>query len=76
MCEQSLCIFQMKTKKRHRNSAPEWGAYCNLSELGQSEFLQLLLCFFLLCILLTDVAQIKEKDQQDTLYSAVLKSKP
>ncbi|KAI3377080.1 hypothetical protein L3Q82_000063 [Scortum barcoo] len=27
---------KMKSKKRHRNSAPEWGAYCNLSELGQS----------------------------------------
>lgn len=22
-------------KKRHRNSAPEWGAYCNLGDLGQ-----------------------------------------
>ncbi|AWP01063.1 putative multiple epidermal growth factor-like domains protein 11, partial [Scophthalmus maximus] len=25
---------KMKRKKRHRNSAPEWGAYCDLSELG------------------------------------------
>ncbi|XP_056135389.1 multiple epidermal growth factor-like domains protein 10 [Lampris incognitus] len=25
---------KMKTKRRHRNSAPEWGAYCNLSDLG------------------------------------------
>nr|XP_019969151.1 PREDICTED: multiple epidermal growth factor-like domains protein 11 [Paralichthys olivaceus] len=24
----------MKTKRRHRNSAPEWGAYCDLSDLG------------------------------------------
>lgn len=29
-------LFQMKMKKRHRNSAPEWGAYCNLGDLGQS----------------------------------------
>ncbi|MEQ2225380.1 hypothetical protein ILYODFUR_016823 [Ilyodon furcidens] len=25
---------KMKPKKRFRNSAPEWGAYCNLSDLG------------------------------------------
>ncbi|KAF3833079.1 hypothetical protein F7725_026744 [Dissostichus mawsoni] len=25
---------EMKSKKRHRNSAPEWGAYCNLNDLG------------------------------------------
>lgn len=40
---------QMKTKKRHRNSAPEWGAYCNLGELGQSELLLLLVFMPLSC---------------------------
>uniref|UniRef100_A0AAV2LR24 EGF-like domain-containing protein n=1 Tax=Knipowitschia caucasica TaxID=637954 RepID=A0AAV2LR24_KNICA len=25
---------KVKSKRRHRNSAPEWGAYCNLRELG------------------------------------------
>ncbi|KAI4830768.1 hypothetical protein KUCAC02_002381, partial [Chaenocephalus aceratus] len=28
------CAAKMKSKKRHRNSAPEWGAYCNLNDLG------------------------------------------
>ncbi|PWA23323.1 hypothetical protein CCH79_00018919 [Gambusia affinis] len=39
---QPLCLLtcrrfpsQMKPKKRFRNSAPEWGAYCNLTDLGQ-----------------------------------------
>lgn len=31
----SRCSLQVKVKKRHRNSAPEWGAYCNLGDLGQ-----------------------------------------
>lgn len=31
----SWCFLQVKVKKRHRNSAPEWGAYCNLGDLGQ-----------------------------------------
>lgn len=30
-----LCVFQTKMKNRHRNSAPEWGTYSNLSQLGQ-----------------------------------------
>lgn len=36
-------LFQMKMKRRHRNSAPEWGgAYCNLGDLGQSCLLKVM----------------------------------